>query len=63
MSEVRLAPKRLERLVPALGVYTDSDLEPLDVGFHSDPGIGVLGFPQLCLDRFLEYHGPILCEL
>ena len=45
MSEVGLAPKRLERLVPALGVYTDSDLEPLNVGFHSDPRIRVLGFP------------------
>ena len=45
MSEVGLALKRLERLVPTLRVYIDSDLKPLDVGFYSNPRIKVLGFP------------------
>ena len=45
MSEVRLALKRLERLVPALRVYIDSDLKPLDISFYSNPRIRVLGFP------------------
>ena len=41
MSEVRLALKRLERLVPALRVYIDSDLKPLDIGFYFNPRISI----------------------